>query len=449
MPAATLGRDAAGLAPRPAPHDAPALRLSALLWLGWVVFVVYGSLLPFDFHPMPLAQALAKFRHVPFYDLGVASRGDWVANGVLYLPVGVLTARLLAVAFGGRAWVAAVLLTLVFGLALATAVEFAQLCFPPRTVSQNDLMAESLGTLVGALVAPWLSPWSRRLRLAMRLGGPRLGWQLLEVYAAAYLLMCFFPYDLLLSVPEWQDRLAGEGWGWLLAPASVQRGWRAGLLLTAEVALMMPFGLLLAGRHGGRRGPGLVAAGLLGCGLGVLIEAGQLAIASGVVQGASVLTRGLGVALGAWLWRQSRRHWPPVGPSASAGPATLSAADRARRIDDLRRRWRPQLQLLTIAYLVLLPAANGWFSRPLQSAAGIAAQWGDLRLMPFFYHYFTTEAEAMFSLGSVAVMYLPVPGLAWALGWRTRTGLIAATVLAPVVETGKLLFGVRPDPTDC
>jgi hypothetical protein len=32
--------------------------------------------------------------------------------------------------------------TMVFSPALAFAVEFAQLCFPPRTVSQNDFVAE-------------------------------------------------------------------------------------------------------------------------------------------------------------------------------------------------------------------------------------------------------------------------------------------------------------------
>ena len=32
------------------------LRLNILLWFGWVFFVIYGSLLPFDFQPMALNQ---------------------------------------------------------------------------------------------------------------------------------------------------------------------------------------------------------------------------------------------------------------------------------------------------------------------------------------------------------------------------------------------------------
>ena len=37
----------------------------------------------------------------------------------------------------------------VFSLALALAVEFTQLFFPPRTVSLNDILAESAGAVIG------------------------------------------------------------------------------------------------------------------------------------------------------------------------------------------------------------------------------------------------------------------------------------------------------------
>ena len=70
------------------------------LCLGWLVFVVYGSLLPFDLHPLPMAQALARWQAIPFLQLGVDSRADWVANGVLYLPVGLLLAQCLRAAWG-------------------------------------------------------------------------------------------------------------------------------------------------------------------------------------------------------------------------------------------------------------------------------------------------------------------------------------------------------------
>jgi len=61
-----------------------APRLLRLGWLCYVGFVVYGSLLPFEFTPMPLEQAWLQFRHTPFLALGVDERADWVANGVLF-----------------------------------------------------------------------------------------------------------------------------------------------------------------------------------------------------------------------------------------------------------------------------------------------------------------------------------------------------------------------------
>ena len=61
-----------------------------LAWLGWLVFVVYGSLVPLDYVALPLDHALAAFRNIPFLSLGLDSRADWVANGVLYAPLGSL-----------------------------------------------------------------------------------------------------------------------------------------------------------------------------------------------------------------------------------------------------------------------------------------------------------------------------------------------------------------------
>ena len=63
-------------------------RLALAAWLAWTAFIVYGSLLPFDFQPVPLDRAWALFRQAPFLVLGVESRADWIANGVLYAPVG-------------------------------------------------------------------------------------------------------------------------------------------------------------------------------------------------------------------------------------------------------------------------------------------------------------------------------------------------------------------------
>ena len=70
-----------------------AIRNGLLLYLA---FVVYGSLIPFEYRAHTLDGALARFAHIPWLDLGTASRADWVANLVLYVPLALLSCAWLA-----------------------------------------------------------------------------------------------------------------------------------------------------------------------------------------------------------------------------------------------------------------------------------------------------------------------------------------------------------------
>ena len=404
-------------------------------WLGWLVFVVYGSLVPLDFVAMPLDRALALFKNIPFLALGLESRADWVANGVLYAPLGLLSAHLLGTLLPRLPWVVVVAVAWAGCALLAVAVEFTQLFFPPRTVSQNDLMAECLGSAVGALLAPLLAAWLARRRVGKSAGGSAGGFagtdaggqallrHLLEGYAVAYVLLCFFPYDLLLSWQEVQGKWTSSLWGALLTPNP--RGGLISLLqLVVETGLVLPMGVLLA-----QRAPslGLPAAALIGAALGGLIELGQFFVASGVSQGASVLTRALGVALGV------------------AGAAML-ARGGAAAVKALLCRHGGVLLLLFLPVLLLV---NGWFGRPWHGLAVAASGWQELRWLPFYYHYWTTEALALFSLGSVALMYLPAALLGWARGLSRPVVVSGVALLALAVESSKLFItGSRPDPTN-
>ena len=404
-------------------------RLTTVSWLAWTSFVIYGSLVPLDFRPMPLAQAWALFQQAPFLRLGIESRADWVANGVLYLPVGYLTLTALLGRFAPPLQWLAVVLAALFGAALAFGVEFTQLYFPPRTVSQNDILAECIGCALGMAVVPLLQPWAQQLRSRWQqrgqFGAHQAGPHLLQAYAGSYLLLCLFPYDLLLSAAELQHKAASGAWGWWLAGA-VPRPALAALQLGLEVVLALPFGVLLAHQRGGR-GIGLVRAAVAGALLGLGIEASQFMMASGISQGASVLSRAAGVALGVAAW-QARARWSPE-----------AAASLLRR-----HGWA-----FCATYAWLLAVVNGWFFAPWHGADGVAAQWASLRWLPFYYHYYTTEAAALFSLGSVALMYQPVVALGWAFRWSTATTAVMAALLCALVEASKLgLAGNHPDPTN-
>ncbi len=379
----------------------------------YALFIVYGSLVPLDYRPMPSDQALDQFSRIPFLRLGVESRADWIANGVLYFPLGALLTVALRQA-RSPAWFA-MPVAWIMGFALALAVEFAQLYFPPRTVSLNDLMAEGIGLALGAFAGLWLAR-----------GGAALPAHGLAVYAALYVAYALFPFDVLISAAELERKLVSDLWGWWLAGQG-RRPLISALLLGVEAALTAPIGAWLLGQRVARGSAGSGAALLAALAFGLLMEGLQLVIASGVTQGASVLARTAGFFAGAALWRHRGRLRP----------------------DDLRALLAPRVPLLALAYAVLLVAVNGWFVHDWEELGAAAATWSQVRLLPFYYHYYTSEAQALVSLTAVAMMYAPIGALAWARGAGVTAAGLFAALAAFVIEASKLfLAGQKPDPTN-
>ena len=390
--------------------------------LAYVAFVIYGSLVPLEFQALPLSEAWQRFQRIEYLALGVESRADWVANGVLYLPLGFLAARALRRPLAS--WPTAAIAALTLGCTTAIAIEFAQLFFPARTVSQNDLIAEFAGAALGAMLAPFATGWALRIAQAWSGGGARLWLRLLELYALGYLALCFFPYDLLLSRPELQEKAASDLWGWLFAPTERGR-FIVVLQLCVEVAVTMPLGLWLAQRRTGASAVARAAAA--GFFLGAAIELGQFFIASGVSQGASLATRALGMALGV----------------AVAPHLAHSGIDLVRRLLRRHGAW------LWLAYVPVLLVASGWLRLPWQGADAARKTLAELHWLPLYYHYYTTEALALISLCSVALMYAPMTALAWARGMSTAATLLLVAASCAAVEASKLFLQAQhPDPSN-
>ena len=74
----------------------PAVR-PMVAWLLYVGFVVYGSLVPLDWHPLPFDDAWRQFQQLPFLQLGIDD-----ATGVLIFGT-VAAVRLVALYVNGRA----------------------------------------------------------------------------------------------------------------------------------------------------------------------------------------------------------------------------------------------------------------------------------------------------------------------------------------------------------
>ena len=367
--------------------DHATRRTGGWLWLAYSAFVIYGSLVPLDFRMLPADAAWRAFANVPMLDLGIESRADWIANGILYIPVGFLTVAALCGRGVGFGRCSAALIAAVFALALALAVEFTQLFFPPRTVSLNDLLAETIGAAAGILLAARWGRWFRSLTTTVLARTEALKSHLLEAYAAGFLALSLFPYDFLLSWGEVTEKFTSGRIGWLFASALTEDNWIIAVLVRplAEMAAALPVGVLAARWLGGGRDcqvPRALGAGLL---LGAALECAQFFIASGYTQGVSVLTRGAAFGLGALAWNARAR----LGLPALGG---------------MLRRFCP---IIGPAYLLGLVAASGLLRGQWQ-ISHMPAAIAELHFMPFYYHYFTTEAKALNSLIGVAAMYVPV-----------------------------------------
>jgi VanZ family protein len=117
-----------------------------------VAVILYGSLYPFDFYqpeggPGPLKHLVQSWAETP-------GRGDFVANIFLYLPLGFFGS--LTVAGSGRTLPRIVLVTLAGGT-LSTTMELTQYYIAGRVSAADDVYANVIGTVLGAIIGNFAS----------------------------------------------------------------------------------------------------------------------------------------------------------------------------------------------------------------------------------------------------------------------------------------------------
>ena len=404
--------------------------------IAYLLFVVYGSLVPLAFHPRPLDVALRDFLHIRYLQLGPESRADWVANLLLYIPLAYLWLGF--VSREGRIFRQVFFSLVIFSIcvALSISVEFAQLFFPPRTVSLNDIIAEVLGTGVGIVLFWFSGNKTRTLVESLLSQGRRAAYASLLLYAFAYFAFSLFPYDFVISAGEIRAKLAGDFFHWFPSRTSCGNTLRCGAKLAAEAAVAAPVGVLIGLVSQLSRGTVVTLAASIGLVLGVIIEALQFFLVSGITLGVSVFTRIMGVAVG----------------------AAAAASWRSVSLWPLLYFLRPYMPITGATYVALLAAVT-WLGKgpvlPVQQALG---RLGEIYFMPFYYHYYTSESAAMASLLAATIMSLPISVQFWI--WRVTQmrefvgrGALQAGFLSGIItsglEFGKLFFSAaRPDPTN-
>lgn len=398
------------------------------------LFVIYGSLVPLDFRDIPLNDALNQFKNIRYLNLGMGSRADWVANILLYIPL----AYLWSAAFGSIRHplfrIISSLIVLFFCLFVAVAIEFVQLFFPPRTVSINDLVAEAIGTVIGILLFQVYGQYFIKLYQQISLGSFLSVKAAITFYILIYLAFSIFPFDFITTFSELEMKLTNVSDHFFMPPdldrEDITR-WIVKLLV--EMLVLVPLGLLFCllpyVSHK------LLLTILIGFLLGVFVEVVQLFIVSGVVQGISVLTRMLGMGLGAvlfeWASKQNFNNWT--------------------------KRLQPIVLWSILPYTVLVLTMNGWMGGNLISREQALEKLKGTHFLPLYYFYYTSEAVALVSLLSNIGTYLPIGLMYWMVSLSTPgikkshwvyVGFSAAG-FAFIIETGKLFLSDKHvDPTD-
>ena len=150
--------------------------------------------------------AVAQFERVRAAGFVIGSRTDFAANVLVFVPIGYFLMAWLrtdCARIAGDSIVAAGVVAA--GIGLSVAVEFAQIFFPPRQPSATDIVAESVGSAIGAglwLVAGrTVTAWLRDPRPPAAIG-PSVLQALLLVYVLGLALAELMPLDVTVDLGE-------------------------------------------------------------------------------------------------------------------------------------------------------------------------------------------------------------------------------------------------------
>jgi VanZ family protein len=392
-------------------------------FIAFFAIAIYGSLVPFQFTPLPWREAAARFARTPFLSLAIESRSDFVANILLFIPLGFCAMGLMLVDRRGPglklAWAAVVAVSLCL---LSVAIEFTQVFFPPRTVSQNDILAETIGGVIGVVL--WLfvgqvaTNWARRLWSAW--DRENLVTVLLPKYFLFLVLIHLMPLDLTISPALIYRKF--EAGRIVLVPFQSRNWPETGRKALMQLVYYAPLGVLLGllpqrYRHCLGSWPRILVIGLLLAGimeiLQIFVYTRGADVTDALLGGASVFS---GWALGRLLVTRGWQDRPPAWLKWAALAIWVVAA--------LVAEWRP-------------------FNFTINNAE-LIERLGQVGLVPFADYYAGTDYNSFDQFLHKALLFFPL-GVILTLGWRLRvSGTVGLALLAAaMLEAGQLMLPKR------
>jgi VanZ family protein len=403
------------------------LALAAL----YALAMVYASLVlgPGGFHYMPigLGDAWDKLLSVRFVPHGSNERPDWIANMLMPVPLAFLINSMFGrgIATGRRA--TGIVVTLAVTFLFIVAIKYAQLFFPPRTVTLNYIAAQAIGAVLG-VIAFQLSHtrlYPRLLSLFENGEGLIVVLGFYTAFITAYYLM---PFDITLSVGDLAAR-ALELFDILPSVPGEGHDATYKLLLVVEDTLTaVPLGMYLAVVGRRRTTPRLVwrAVGLI-----FLIFVAQLFVLGSEPFLVSLIYRTTGAVIGVLFIRKIKGK-------------------------DLRKRHYYFSRFLPVVipfYLLLVMFVSGVLGDQWWSLAEATNALEPRQFLPFWNFYIVSKAHAMQSLVVTSMIYAPIGVMVWLRrGFWSSGGTFSASLafgLSLLMELARMMKpGMRPDFSD-
>ena len=272
-----------------------------------MLFIMYGSLIPFDYSGDPSdvsARWERAWSYWPFDPYGVVGRIDIITNVLLYIPLGLLVATRLRLTAWCRFPVFTFVLAVAVGSALSAVMEIGQLYSRViRVSSAQDWLSNTVGTAIGALMGAAFGriAWIRLRRTVRQ--HIRVRPMLLACAVMVILLIgdAFFPLKPTLDIGDVKQNIR-QTLNHLDAPLA-EHTWDYYL-----VNKVMVFAALAAALAGGSRREGsarFVRGALLAMAIAAATELGKTFIETRYTSPGNLLMTSLGAISGgllaAWL----------------------------------------------------------------------------------------------------------------------------------------------------
>ncbi|MES2537891.1 MAG: VanZ family protein [Pseudomonadota bacterium] len=377
------------------------------------------------------------FRYIENLQFDFGSRAYWVANILLYIPLSFIWLSILSWSDRLVANIGAAILVLGLTMALSLGIEVAQVFFPPRTVSLNDLIAETIGSVIGLLLWCLVARDFRRWYANVSKGVDAAFFAAVCFYIVGLLAFSLLPFGFVVPRGELSYQVALGQSSAMFSPMVCENDVRCAASMLLELFAVFPIGLLVAKATKFSRAATIGIALLTGAALGIANEAIQFFLYSGTTRGLSILTRTAGVGLGALTFLNKDL-----------------LVFRTAKFFNSRRRVRLLAMFAAPVYLITLVVLANWKTTGWLDWHEGLARLEQIRFVPFYYHYYTTETAALRSLVATIVMYAPIGGLViWFFGSARKSGMLLSIIVgglsAALLEFAKLFqSGLRPDPTN-